>query len=48
MSRPKLLESEKKIKLSITISKETNIKLNKLTTNKSKFIENIINIYETN
>jgi hypothetical protein len=42
MARPKLLQEEKKIKLSITLSKEINLKLEKLTNNKSKFIEDLI------
>jgi hypothetical protein len=48
MSRPKLIELDKKIKLSITISREVNKKLEKLTNNKSKFIEEIIIRHETN
>jgi len=44
MSRPRLTEQDKKIKLSITISRESNIVLEKLTNNKSKFIEEIIMI----
>jgi hypothetical protein len=48
MSRPKLLELDKKIKLSITISKEANEKLETLTNNKSKFINDMIIKYETN
>ena len=42
MSRPKLIDSDKKIKLSITISKDSNNILNELTNNKSKFIEELI------
>ena len=42
MARPKLLKEEKKIKVSITLSKEINLKLEILTKNKSKFIENLI------
>jgi hypothetical protein len=42
MGRPKLNESDKKIKLSVTISKEASEKLESLTTNKSKYIETII------
>ena len=41
MSRPKLIDLEKKTKLSITISKEANFILKKIT-NKSKFIEDLI------
>ena len=43
MGRPKLPKEEKKIKLSITLTNETNLKLEKLTNNKSKFIEDLIN-----
>ena len=42
MSRPKLKESDKKVKLSITISREINKRLEKLTKNKSNFIEELI------
>ena len=42
MSRPKINESDKKIQLSITISREVSRKLDKLTNNKSKFIEDLI------
>jgi len=42
MARPKLLKDEKKIKLSITLSKDVNLILEKLTKNKSKFIEELI------
>jgi len=42
MARPKLAKEEKKMKLSITLTKETNLKLEKLTNNKSKFIEDLI------
>lgn len=45
MSRPKLFEQDKKIKLSVTISRETNKILETLTNNKSKFIEKIITEY---
>jgi len=45
MSRPKLIEQDKKIKLSVTISRETNNKLEILTNNKSSFIDKIINEY---
>ena len=48
MSRPKLYEIDKKKKLSITISKEANKKLEKLTNNKSRFIEEMIIRHETN
>ena len=46
MGRPKLSKTDKKIKLGITISKEANEKLEKFTTNKSKFIEDIIIQYK--
>jgi hypothetical protein len=42
MSRPKLPKEEKKIKLSITLTNEINLKLENLTNNKSKFIEDLI------
>jgi len=42
MGRPKLPKDDKKIKLSITLSNEVNLKLEKLTNNKSKFIEELI------
>lgn len=42
MSRPKLKQEDKKIKVSITINRETNQKLEKITNNKSSFIENLI------
>lgn len=45
MSRPKLIEQDKKIKLSVTISRETNNKLETLTNNKSSFIDKIISEY---
>lgn len=49
MSRPKITESEKKRKLSITISNEANTILDKLTINKSKFIDQlVINYYDEN
>lgn len=42
MARPKLSKEEKKIKVSITLSNDINLKLEKLTNNKSKFIEDLI------
>jgi len=45
MSRPKLIDSDKKNKLSITISNEAYALLKKIT-NKSKFIETIIIKYK--
>lgn len=48
MGRPKLIEFERKRKLSITLSKEAYDKLENLTTNKSKYIEKLINGYIKN
>jgi len=45
MSRPKLFEQDKKIKLSVTISREANEKLELLSNNKSNFIDKIITEY---
>lgn len=42
MPRPKIKNEDKKIKVSITLSKEINNKLEKLTNNKSNFIEDLI------
>lgn len=42
MGRPKLKTKEKKVKLGITISREINYLLENITSNKSKFIENIL------
>jgi hypothetical protein len=42
MGRPKLKEDDKKGKLGITISKELINKINKMTNNKSVFIEDLI------
>jgi hypothetical protein len=42
MGRPKLKEDDKKGKLGITISKELINKINKITNNKSLFIEDLI------
>jgi hypothetical protein len=48
MGRPKLEENEKKIKLGITISKNSFTMLEMLTNNKSEFIEKLINNYLKN
>lgn len=45
MGRPKLKEKDKKTKLGISISREINDKIEKVTNNKSKFIEHVINAY---
>lgn len=45
MGRPKLNEEDKKIKLSITISKDLVVKLNDVTKNKSNFIESLLKKY---
>lgn len=45
MGRPKLQDKDKKIKLGITISREINEQLDKETSNKSKFIEELIKKY---
>ena len=42
MGRPKLKLEDKKVKLSITISNDLLTEINKLTNNKSKFIEDLI------
>ena len=42
MARPKLKQDDKKGKLGITISKSLIEKLNMITDNKSKFIEQLI------
>jgi hypothetical protein len=47
MGRPKLKEENKKGKLGISISKELINKINKITDNKSVFIENLIIKYFT-
>ena len=47
MARPKLKQEDKKIKISITLSKNINNILEKITNNKSKMIEGlIIKFYE--
>jgi hypothetical protein len=48
MGRPKLEEKEKKIKLGITISKNSFTMLEMLTNNKSEFIEKLINNHVKN
>jgi len=45
MGRPKLPKSEKKVQLGITISKEISDKIDKITHNKSKFIEHAVQAY---
>jgi hypothetical protein len=45
MGRPKLKEENKKGKLGISISKELISEINKITDNKSVFIENLIKKY---
>jgi len=45
MGRPKLQDKDKKTKLGITISKEINEQLDKETSNKSKFIEGLLEGY---
>lgn len=47
MSRKKLPIGEGKIKISISLDRDINIKLEKLTNNKSKFIEKLINNIKT-
>ena len=42
MARPKMKQQDKKTKLGISISKEIKNKLEIITNNKSKFIENLI------
>lgn len=45
MGRPKLKEKDKKTKLGISISRENKDKIEKITNNKSKFIEDLIEDY---
>lgn len=45
MGRPKLQEKDKKAKLGITIDRELDALMNIETSNKSKFIENLIEQY---
>jgi len=42
MGRPKLNSEEKKSKLGITIDKDIKLKIDKVTNNKSKFIQELI------
>jgi hypothetical protein len=42
MARPKLKQEDKKTKLGISISREVKDKIELVTTNKSKFIEDLI------
>ena len=46
--RPKLKENEKRIKISITLSQETNKRLEKDIVNKSKLIEKLLSDYYGN
>lgn len=48
MGRPKLQEKDKKERLGITISKELNTLLDKETSNKSAFIEKVLEQYFKN
>jgi hypothetical protein len=49
MPRPKMKQEEKKTKLGISISREIKDKIESLTNNKSKFIEDlIIEYFKTN
>lgn len=48
MGRPKLKQEEKKGKLGISLSKELINKINSITSNKSVFIENLIEEYFKN
>ena len=48
MSRPFLKPEEKKVKLGITISRELNDKIELETSNKSNFIENLVEKYFKN
>jgi hypothetical protein len=45
MARPKLKEEEKKIRLGVTISRELSNKIELETSNKSKFIEELLKKY---
>lgn len=46
--RPKLKETEKRIKISITLNPEINKKLDQDVINKSKLIEKLLNEYYSN
>lgn len=48
MGRPKLQEKDKKERLGITISRELNELMDKETSNKSKFIEDLVTNYFKN
>lgn len=48
MSRTKLPKLERKVKIGICLSRETNKFLNAVTNNKSKFIEDLINKHINN
>lgn len=48
MARPKLKEKDKKTKLGISISRDIKDKIEMVTNNKSKFIEDIITEYFKN
>ena len=48
MARPKLKQEDKKIKVSITLNREINLTLEKITNNKSKLIEDLIIKYINN
>ena len=45
MSRPKLKEEDKKIRLGVTISRELYKKIDSETNNKSEFIEKLLTKY---
>lgn len=45
MARPKLKKQDKKTKLGISISREVKDKIEAITSNKSKFIEHVIQAY---
>lgn len=48
MARPKLKQEDRKTKLGISISREIKDKIELVTTNKSKFIEDLITEYFNN
>ncbi len=48
MARPKMKQEEKKTKLGISISREIKDKIELITNNKSKFIEDLITEYFKN
>lgn len=45
MARPKLKQEDKKTKLGISISREIKDKIEAITSNKSQFIEHVIQVY---